>query len=393
MIDPKNKVSIRVDGKKYEGWLEVSIQANIDQLCRQFAMRVTDNFPGNVAFAKRLKAGQLVEVFIGTDLVCTGYIVSTPIRYDARNISVEVHGKSRTIDLVECCLPLENEIFTYQAKNNDSWAQVRTSPKKDSKPVVCSKYVGHSWHNKKTAEIIADLAAVYGIETYCSFAGETAKVTYFNVNPTDTVFGSIQKLLKTDNLVVTDDEFGNVRIVEVGEAGRAHDRLVALSPDNKDQPISGPYTRILSASASFDASKRFQTYCFIGAHKGDDGQSGKMVCQDRGDATDNEISRKRIFVGKQSGQASNQTCQERAAFENNFRKGQFNKVTYYVQGWRQSDGKLWTPNMTVDVDDYILDRIDTLLIESTNFILNDQGSITELTVLPPNGYRRKDNKE
>ena len=49
--------------------------------------------------------------------------------------------------------------------------------------------------------------------------------------------------------------------------------------------------------------------------------------------------------------------------------------------------------MTVDVDDYILDRIDTLLIESTNFILNDQGSITELTVLPPNGYRRKDNKE
>lgn len=140
MIDPKNKVSIRVDGKKYEGWLEVSIQANIDQLCRQFAMRVTDNFPGNIAFAKRLKAGQLVEVFIGTDLVCTGYIVSTPIRYDARNISVEVHGKSRTIDLVECCLPLENEIFTYQAKNNDSWAQVRTSPKKDSKELCKNKY-------------------------------------------------------------------------------------------------------------------------------------------------------------------------------------------------------------------------------------------------------------
>lgn len=385
MIKPEDRVSVLVDNCRYEGWLDVHIQMSIDQLSRQFGMRVTDKFPGNVEFAKRLQVGQCVQVKIGDDLVCTGYITATPVSFDATNIAVTVEGKSKTVDLVDCCLPLEER--TFLAKPKDSWEGVG----KDKKPIAYSQIIGKSWHNKKSAEIIADLAAVYGLKTYCSFAGDTSVISYFNVSPEDTVFDSIKKLLRSDNLVVTDDEEGNVCIVEVGAAGKAHDKLLALSLDDKDKVITGSYRRILGGNVQFDASKRFSEYVFFGTHKGDDGQSGKAVCQDKGFGYDNEIKRKRILVKKQTGQASNKSCQERADFESRYQKAQFYKTTYTVQGWRQSNGALWLPNMLVDVYDSILSIDEELLIESVVFTLNSSGSLAELTVLPKEGYEFKGN--
>lgn len=100
-----NKVSFLVDGEIYDGWKTVRIEAGIDQICRSFALEVTDNFPGNLGKFTRLRAGQSVVVKIGKDTVCTGYITSTPISYNAKSVTVQVQGKSRTVDLVDCCSP------------------------------------------------------------------------------------------------------------------------------------------------------------------------------------------------------------------------------------------------------------------------------------------------
>jgi prophage tail gpP-like protein len=73
-----NKVSIEVDGVRYEGWKSARIEIGIEQICRGFVVAVTDNFPGNKNFS-RLQPGQKVTLRIGETTVCTGYITSTPI--------------------------------------------------------------------------------------------------------------------------------------------------------------------------------------------------------------------------------------------------------------------------------------------------------------------------
>ena len=47
-----NKVSIEVDGVRYEGWKSARIDMSIDQICRAFVLSVTDNFPGNHNFSR-----------------------------------------------------------------------------------------------------------------------------------------------------------------------------------------------------------------------------------------------------------------------------------------------------------------------------------------------------
>ena len=118
-----NKVSIEVDGVRYEGWKSARIDMSIDQICRAFVLSVTDNFPGNHNFS-RLQPGQKVVLKIGEDTVCTGYITATPISYDARSVTVQVQGKSKTVDLVDCCSPWAAIASSPSSASEDQWKDV-----------------------------------------------------------------------------------------------------------------------------------------------------------------------------------------------------------------------------------------------------------------------------
>ena len=52
---------------------------------------------------RRIRPGDLCQVFIGNDLVLTGFVDATPIRYDGNAVGVGVKGRSKTADLVDCC--------------------------------------------------------------------------------------------------------------------------------------------------------------------------------------------------------------------------------------------------------------------------------------------------
>ena len=97
-----DRVEIRVGGKTYGGWKSVVIEIGMDQLTRGFKLSVTDTFPGNTDF-HRLRNGDQVQLFIGDDLICTGYIDHVNASYNGTSITVTVDGKSKTVDLVDCC--------------------------------------------------------------------------------------------------------------------------------------------------------------------------------------------------------------------------------------------------------------------------------------------------
>ncbi|EAA6868043.1 baseplate protein, partial [Salmonella enterica subsp. enterica] len=81
------------------------IGCGIERLARDFSVEITRQWPGGDGVASlqpRVKNGDKVEVLIGADLVVTGWVEATPVRYDARSISVGISGRSLTADLIDC---------------------------------------------------------------------------------------------------------------------------------------------------------------------------------------------------------------------------------------------------------------------------------------------------
>ena len=371
----QNKVTIRVGGKIYGGWKSVSIQISMDQMSRIFGLSVTDVFPGNTDF-HRLRNGDLVQLYIGDDLICTGYITKVDVNYDGKKVDVKVTGQSRTVDLVECCPVAKYGVGS--KKDENAWKGVVVGKDGQKKEVPPSAIQTTSWKNLKTSEIMASLAAPYGIAVHS--IGEVGdKLTNHTVVPGETVSESINRLITKDNLVVMDDEAGDLVIVDVGSEGECSDALELGK-------------NILTGKATFDASKLFSRYVVLGQHSGTDTDFGRSASEDKGAVDSELVTRPRLKVFKDQGQSGNKTCGERAVFEKRYNEAQYNKATYTVQGWRQSDGSLWNVNTKVFVTDTLLKVEGTFLLSSVSFLLNSSGMITTLSVVLPDGYRREAKK-
>lgn len=378
MPEKSNKVEIHVNGRVYGGWKSARIEIGMEQLARAFSLEVTDKYPGNEEY-RRIVPGDSVQLFIGDDLLCTGYVTATPIKYDGHNVSVQVQGKSKTVDLVDCC-----PVGVYggssgggEAKSANKWegVVVGNGVKKKAKVISPATVKTMSWHGKKTSEIMAALAAPYGIKVYVtSELGD--KVANHTVNPGEKVKDSIDRLITLDDLVVTDTETGDLQIVDVSAAGECYDKLELGK-------------NVLSASASFDASALYSRYVVLGQKSGVDTDFGKGASESKGIVDSSFFKRNRLLVLKEKGQSTKQTCGQRASFEKRYRQAQYQKITYKVQGWRQSNSDLWGVNQELKIEDKILGVINTLLITNVIFTLDSGGMMTELKLIPSDGYKRE----
>lgn len=120
MIEP---ITLRVDGKEYSYWDSADIVSEAYNICRAFTVGMTVKAPGMGAFFDTFKPGQSCEVFIGDDLVCTGYIDQTPVNYSATSMQAQIIGHSKTIDLVECTVAPQGEsIKALTGMNSARWS-------------------------------------------------------------------------------------------------------------------------------------------------------------------------------------------------------------------------------------------------------------------------------
>lgn len=101
MTEDQNTVSLTVDGLDYSGWKSVEIAAGLEDQARSFTLSITWKWPGqNVAVP--IRQGAKCHVRIGGDLVLTGWVFSSPIDYDDKQITTTITGRSLTADLVDC---------------------------------------------------------------------------------------------------------------------------------------------------------------------------------------------------------------------------------------------------------------------------------------------------
>lgn len=336
MTDP-NTVTLSVGGMDYAGWKGVDITAGIERQARDFSLSVTWRWPGQDVTIP-VWQGDACEVRIGTDHVLSGYVFATPISYDSGSITLGVAGRSRTADLVDCA-----------AINQPG-----------------------QWRAQSVQRIVTALAEPYGI-TVRSETAETAALADHTIEPGETVFESIDRLLTLSRLLSTDDALGRVVILRPGSAGRAHDRLELGQ-------------NVLSADAPLDFSGVFSSYRVVGQQSGTDAAFGASASEVEASATDPRVSRRRELVIHQSGQLTSALARDRANWERSSRIGKALRASYKVQGWRQSNGALWVPNQIVRVVDPLIGLDRDMLISEVNYKLDESGTLATLTVAPVEAF-------
>lgn len=210
----------------------------------------------------------------------------------------------------------------------------------------------------------------------------------------ETVFESIDRMMRLRHVLSTDNAQGDLVFIDVGSSGRAG---TALDLGRN----------ILSGDAALDYKGVFSEYIVKGQRSGTDEQFGADASEEEGvsletarttvtgetaTARDARATRRRVLVIKQSGQADDGTCQERAEYERAHRAAKALQTTYTVQGWRQDDGSLWIPNLLVRVRDKLIGFDTEMVIAEVSWILDAQGQRAEIKVGPRDGYRTKAGK-
>lgn len=337
MPDPSTAVTLTVDGLDYSGWTSVEISAGLERQARSFNIGITWKWPGQNVL-RPVKQGARCELRIGGDLVVTGWVDATPISYDHEKITTSITGRSLTADLVDC-----------GAINKPG-----------------------QWKGQGAQKIVQAIAGEYGLVVKSEIA-TTSGLADHTIEPGETAFESIDRLLTLFRVFSTDNARGQVVLAEVGSAGRAVDKLELG-------------VNALTADAPMDFSRVFSEYRVVGQRTVTDEDSVKSASQVSASVSDARMTRRRVKVIHESGQLTDKMAADRANWERGTALGKALETTYTVQGWRQANGALWLPNMLVRVVDPLIGFDREMLIAEVTYSLDDSGTLCRLRVGPPEGY-------
>ncbi|EKP9660914.1 baseplate protein [Escherichia coli] len=335
-----DNVTLRVNGREWNGWTSVRIGAGVERLARDFSVEITRQWPGDegiTTLQPRIKNGSKVEVLIGDELVITGWVEATPVRYDARSVSTGIAGRSLTADLIDCA----------------------------AEPT--------QFNGRSLVQIAQALAAPFGIEVVNSGA-PSGVIPDVQPDHGETVIEVINKILGQQQALAYDDPHGRLVIGGIGST-RAHTALVLGE-------------NILSCDTEKSIRERFSVYQVAGQRAGNDDDFGEATTTAlRARTEDAFIARYRPMYIRQTGQATGAGCIARADFEARQRAARTDETTYVVQGWRQGNGTLWQPNQRVIVFDPVCGFDNTeLLVSEVTFTQDQNGTLTEIRVGPPDAY-------
>lgn len=329
-----NRARLKINSVFYEGWKAFSIQESIETIASGFRLSLTDSW-GDVRWP--IRDGDLCEVYIDEEKLLTGYVdsIETGISKDERTI--EVSGRSKASDIVDCSLDgLGTNEFT----------------------------------GLKLEKLCEKLAAPFGIVFEVPSGVDTGPVIQkVTANIGDTVFEVIEKRVRQKGLLLISTPEGIVQITTPG----------------KEYATSGLVLgqNIISCNASFDSKERFSTYKVKAQNNYElDGPSGFQIL---GRASDPNVTRFRPLVLQAANAMTNAEAKTRAEFEATTRAARARRVSVTVQGFKQSDGSLWKKNKLVRLIAPALGvENEELLISDISYSQDENGSFTTF------GLKRKD---
>lgn len=331
-----HNVRLKVSGQLYGGWQEIRIQRSIEQIAGKFDLRVTERWSGQDE-PRPIRPGEECQILIDDQPIITGYVDDVGIDYDAESHSVNVSGRDRTGDLVDCSAPPTQ------------------------------------WSQHTLLDGARRLAKPFGIDVKAE-VDVGARFPWLTNNPGDTVFDTLDAAAKIRAVLLISDGLGGLVITRASKEPLG---VTLALGDN-----------VLACSASFSHKDRFKDYSVLGQRSGwGDTVYGLAAAQPSGKSTDSYIKRYRPLTIVADKPVDIGGARTRAEWERNVRYGRSQSIAYTVQGWTYAPGKLWPINRLIQVWDKFLgfEEVERL-ITGVTFTLDANGTRTELALMPREAF-------
>jgi prophage tail gpP-like protein len=348
MAAPDSTLSVVVGGQRFSGWLDVRVSRGIERACGDFDISCTQRWPGQDERFD-IPEGSTIQVYIGDDLVLTGYVDAIGVERDAENATCKITGRSKTCDLVDCS-PSDKDL---------------------------------ELAGLDLAQVARNVCAPFGIDVVASDVGSTYAVAAKHHG--ETCWKLLERLARQRKMLVLDD--GQGRLV-----------LAQLATTRADDSLIYPSDGLLKITTKRDSSKRFSVYTVkaqagarwlgnVGTADGSDPSIPSTLAHVEGAFYDKGVTRYRPKTITNEGAAKKEGALARAEWEARRNIGKALRVGATRVKWRQSSGALWKPNLLVPVQVPEANIDQLLAIAEVHYIKNDgQGEVCELELAPPDAF-------
>ena len=322
-------IKVLKNGMLVRGWKSVNVGLSLSTICNGFSLSqfVADEQDSPVLFP-----GDEVRIEVDGELLVDGFVDSLSSSFSPGEHSIEVSGREKTCDLVDCSL----EDF------------------------------GRSWKNKTVAQIVGDVCGLFGLKFFSNGVNAPGSVTKFCPDPGCTGADIISDACRQKDVVCTSDGCGNVSFV--------NDNFETV----EDFLRQGD--NVLSADVTFDNSERYSDYVVL--------CSSDPKTKRRGKSSDGEIDRSRCLVLVDEGYGNVDGAEKRASFEAQSRSAKSTTLNVRLSGWKRNDGKIWRPGILVDclIPAFFGDIVQTLLVNTVELSYDLSGSFVDLELVRRDYY-------
>ena len=325
---------------EYPDWDTIHIHKSMLKLAGSFAVGGNNLYESD-ASRWRLFMGESASININNQDAIQGYIDNIETDHSASSSFIEINGRDKTSDLVDCTFNETNKEF-----------------------------------KKLTiADILKRLCDPFNINLLIENSAQSLiseKIDSFQANEGEFISSIINRLCTTNGVIPISTGDGNLTITTATQV-----RSTDIIADN-----------ILNSSAKYVDYDRYSNYLVKGYGLGNDDKDMSSYIHPNGLSIDNSI-RNRTMTAFSDIATTDKKCVDMANFEARKRAGLSRTYEYTVENWTQSDGALWNINNLVDVDDVKNELKDTMLIYELDFYLRqgeDVGTYSVIKVCHPDTF-------
>lgn len=328
------------------GWTSIRVTRGVDRCPSDFEIEATDRNPLDPAVLQ-VFPGDQCEVYLGADLVLTGYVDRVIPSLSADMHSLKVMGRSKCEDLVDCSACFN----TWQVSSTD--------------PV----------------SLATKLCAPFGIKVTTAGDIGSTQIPLFAVTMTETPMEIIERITRFAGLLAFDGRDGNLILTRAGaysmqsgfaQAQNVQDATTAFTMDERYSEV-----RVLFQSVEFldEMPTSAQTQDLIQADT-------VYVARDPG-----VLRYRPLAIVAEQADLRFQVSMQLAQWEVARRWGRSQQVRLTCDSWRDAAGQLWEVNALANVDLPALKVTNQVwAISEVSFIRDERGRRADVTLMPKEAF-------
>ncbi len=328
-------VVLVVGGQRFSGWKEITLIRSMEKGEFEFDLVVSNRWKDSST--RGIKEGDAIKLYLGNELLVSGFVDARDPQYDAENHSLLITGRSVVGDLVDCST------------------------------------TGKQFKNQTLLQIAEALCKPFGINVVVAEDVDVgAPFKERAIDEGQPIWEFLEQAARVRALRLMSTPEGNLLITQASEERAAESLELGRN--------------IRRASAHFSLRSRYSHYIVLSNQERGESLQASDIAHPRAEVIDTAVKRIRYrpLVIVNDDPANLNDCRIRADWQRNTHYGRGNSIVYTVGGWQEiPGGKSWRPNTRVYVDDSYAEIKQDMQIVEVRLKLTKQGRYSELKVMPP----------